>query len=153
MGVYYYYYYYLVTEVNGDSCSVQKFVKSQLRSKKYPLNLTEVYPVFPEEIILPGKIRDLDCGRDLDEEGGDDGQVCSLPVVDNVQAMSYPSIPQHNTTQSVCSSDTVRLADKTPGDLATLDKVAIDISADASADATADVPCSDPEVAPGVSNV
>ena len=81
-----------MTDVNDDSCTVQKFAKSQLRSKKYPLKLTEVYPIFPEEIILPGKICDLDCGRDVDDEGEDDGeQICVVPPNKNNQIINYPS--------------------------------------------------------------
>ena len=57
---------FLITNINEDSCTVQKFVKSQLRSQQYQLKLSEVYPVLPDEIELPGPIRDLDCGRDMD---------------------------------------------------------------------------------------
>ena len=53
---------YLVVEVNGDSCVVQKFIKSQLRSKPYPLKLTEVYPVAPDLIEISGKICNVDSG-------------------------------------------------------------------------------------------
>ena len=51
---------YMVVEVDNGSCILQKFVKSQLRSKRYQMKLTEVYPVFPEIIEFSGKIRDLD---------------------------------------------------------------------------------------------
>ena len=51
---------------------MQKFVKSQLRSQKYQLKLSEIYPVLPDEIEMSGPIRDLDCGRDM--EGGDEPQ-------------------------------------------------------------------------------
>ena len=63
---------YLVTSVDEESCTVQKFVKSQLRSQKYQLKLSEIYPVLPDEIEMSGPIRDLDCGRDM--EGGDEPQ-------------------------------------------------------------------------------
>ena len=39
---------YLVVKVLGDSCTLQKISKSQLRSKPYQLKLTEVYPVVSE---------------------------------------------------------------------------------------------------------
>ena len=66
---------FIVTDVTEDSCTVQKFIKSQFRAKKYQLKLSEVYPVHSELIELPGMIRDLDCGRDVDgEEEGDDVQ-------------------------------------------------------------------------------
>ena len=59
---------FLVTDITGDSCIVQKFIKSQLRSQRYPLKLSEIYPVCAEEIEFPGYIRDLDCGREVEEE-------------------------------------------------------------------------------------
>jgi hypothetical protein len=65
---------FLVTEVTEDSCTVQKFVKSQLRAKKYQLKLSEVYPVQPEPITLPGMIRELDCGPDVDGEEDEEAQ-------------------------------------------------------------------------------
>ena len=62
---------YLVVEVGDEFCTVQKFVKSQLRRKKYQLKLTEVYPVQPENIEFFGTIRGLeedDCTeRDVSE--------------------------------------------------------------------------------------
>ena len=51
---------YLVVEVDDECCIVQKFVKSQLRRKKYQLKRTEVYPVRPETIEFSGAIRDLE---------------------------------------------------------------------------------------------
>jgi hypothetical protein len=63
---------FLVTSVDDESCTVRKFLKSQLRSQQYHLKLSEVYPVLPEEIELRGPIRELDCGRDM--EGGDEPQ-------------------------------------------------------------------------------
>ena len=60
---------YIVTEVSDGCCTVQKFLKSQLRSKKLQLKLTEVYPVPPENIVIPGDIRGLD---HPDEDGDED---------------------------------------------------------------------------------
>ena len=61
----------MVVEVGDEFCTVQKFVKSQLRRKKYQLKLTEVYPVQPENIEFFGTIRGLeedDCTeRDVSE--------------------------------------------------------------------------------------
>ena len=42
---------------------MQKFVKSQLRAKKYQLKLTEVYPVPSETIVIPGEICGLERRR------------------------------------------------------------------------------------------
>ena len=42
---------YLVVKVLGDSCTLQKITKSQLRSKPYELKLHEVYPVLSD--LLP----------------------------------------------------------------------------------------------------
>ena len=75
---------YLVTDVGEGFCTVQKFIKSQLRSQKYQLKLTEVYPVCPEVIELSGPIRDLD---HVDPELDNDDTVVSVvdtAVVDNV---------------------------------------------------------------------
>ena len=73
---------YLVTEVNENCCTVQKFVKSQLRSKRYQLKLTEVYPVSPELIELPGPIRDLDDCDQLEQEMDNDNHY----VADQLEA-------------------------------------------------------------------
>ena len=59
---------YIVVDVNDSSCTVQKFVKSQLRSKQYQLKLTEVYPVSPELIEMSGRIRDLELPESETEE-------------------------------------------------------------------------------------
>ena len=76
---------YLVTDVDGDSCTVQKFVKSQLRSQRYQLKLTEVYPVSPEVIEFQGPIRDLDDCEQL-EQGvvGEDNYVIDQPIANVV---------------------------------------------------------------------
>ena len=51
------------------------------KSLLYQLKLSEVYPVFAEEISLPGRIRDLDSGRDIDEEDeGDEVQMHSSNI-------------------------------------------------------------------------
>ena len=67
---------YIVIDVNNGCCTVQKFVKSQLRSKKYQLKLTEVYPVSPDLIEIPGRIRDLDVETsEIEEEGAHNSQI------------------------------------------------------------------------------
>lgn len=38
---------YIIVSIEGDSCLLQKLVKSQLRSKRYLLKLTEIIPVVP----------------------------------------------------------------------------------------------------------
>jgi hypothetical protein len=51
---------YIVVEMGDEHCIIQRFVKSQLRSKKYSVKLTEIYPVIPDPIVIPGNIRGLD---------------------------------------------------------------------------------------------
>ena len=91
---------YLVTDVNNDSCTVQKLAKSQLRSQKYQLKLSEVYPVQPDIIMMSGKIRDLDCGMQVAERGEDEEMLTSEH---NVSANeNYPC--QSTTPQVILSS-------------------------------------------------
>ncbi len=59
---------YIVVDVFDDSCTVQKLAKSNLRSKKYQLKLSEVYLVQPENIEIEGNIRDLDVSDAMDNE-------------------------------------------------------------------------------------
>ena len=59
---------YIVVDLDEEHCRVQKFVKSQLRSKQYQLKLTEVYPVVPDSIVIPGKIRGLEDSSEETEE-------------------------------------------------------------------------------------
>ena len=59
---------YLVIAVGDGCCTVQKFVKSQLRNKRYQLKLTEIYPVLADEIELKGKIRGIDDIEDLGDQ-------------------------------------------------------------------------------------
>ncbi len=59
---------YLVVDILKDCCTLQKFAKSQLRSKKYQLKLSEIYPVQPEQIEIEGDIRDLDVSDENHEE-------------------------------------------------------------------------------------
>ena len=68
---------YLVVDVKDDCCTLQKFVKSQLRAKKYQLNLTEVFPVSQDVIEIPGRIRDLVVAEDVDE-----GEEQVMPTTD-----------------------------------------------------------------------
>ena len=98
---------YLVTDINGDCCTVQKFVKSQLRSQKYQLKLSEVYPVLPEEIELPGPIRGLDCGRDM--EGSDE------PQNESVELMSQSDLECNRSASGlVIPADNARNTDTGP---------------------------------------
>ena len=59
---------YIVVDIDREHCVVQKFVKSQLRTKRYPLLLTEVYPVIPDNIIIPGGIRGIDTEEPCDDD-------------------------------------------------------------------------------------
>ena len=59
---------YIVVDVDDEHCVVQKFVKSQLRSKRYSLKLTEVYPVCPDSIVIPGQIRGIEDPNDEFEQ-------------------------------------------------------------------------------------
>ena len=59
---------YIVVNVDDEYCVVQKFVKSQLRSKRYQLKLTEIYPVVADPIIIPGNIRGCDDTVDDSED-------------------------------------------------------------------------------------
>lgn len=69
---------YIVTEVGDGHCVVQKFVKSQLRNKKLQLKLTEIFPVQPEAIVIPGRIRGLDhADQDVDEVANETHELTS----------------------------------------------------------------------------
>ena len=75
---------YIVVEMDGEGCVLQKFVKSQLRGKKYQLKLTEIYPVKPEDIELSGSIRGLEeerCDEDNDNAIVDESPVSSADYV------------------------------------------------------------------------
>ena len=98
---------FIVVEVNGDSCVVQKFVKSQLRSKRYPLKLTEVYPVSPDLIEISGKIRDLDSEPVEGEEEyfqhssqpqGNVASSCTNGPVNFEASIDHPDVAQDNVT-------------------------------------------------------
>ena len=88
---------YLVVAVDDGCCTVQKFVKSQLRSKQYQLKLTEVYPVPPDSIEIPGKICDLDpVGSEIeDEENTTSGTQTNLnPVLDHCVQYDLASVAE-----------------------------------------------------------
>ena len=60
---------YIVVDVSDDYRTLQKLAKSTLRSKKYQLKLSEVYPVQSENIEIEGPIRgldDVDIDADID---------------------------------------------------------------------------------------
>ena len=61
-------YRYIVVEMGDEHCILQRFVKSQLRSKRYSVKLNEIYPVIPDPIVIPGKIRGLDDSDESEEE-------------------------------------------------------------------------------------
>ena len=80
---------YIVVNVVGDSCTLRKLTKSQLRSKPYQLKLSEIYPVSSE---LPTEYYSLPTG-----DSDSDSEVCVdtfqsvdstansvVPLVDNV---------------------------------------------------------------------
>jgi hypothetical protein len=75
---------YIVVEIDGEGCVLQKFVKSQLRGKKYQLKLTEIYPVGPENIEMSGAIRGLEeerCDEDRDYVIVDESPIPSADCV------------------------------------------------------------------------
>jgi hypothetical protein len=116
---------YLVTDVKDDSCTLQKFVKSQLRSQKYALKLSEVYPVQSEQIVFPGEIRDLD-GVGDEEEDDDVHRVDSIndialetprvEIIDEVSATDPQIVPpeEGDNTLPVEPIDEPQLPDTIP---------------------------------------
>ena len=71
---------YLVVEVGDEFCTVQKFVKSQLRRKKYQLKLTEVYPVQPENIEFFGTIRGFEEDECTERDDPENHEEHSIPT-------------------------------------------------------------------------
>ena len=90
---------FLVTAVDSDSCTVQKFVKSQLRSQKYQLKLSEVYLIQPEQIMMPGKIRELDSGRFVETDGDGDEESSACVEVSLNQSPGNPSPVAHGLSE------------------------------------------------------
>ena len=91
---------YLVVSVNEGCCDVRKFVKSQLRAKRYQLKLTEVYPVPPERIEIPGDIRGLEPAEfeeDNIHERTSENQMNPDPTVDVGQSYVVPVLAEHHS--------------------------------------------------------
>ena len=93
---------YIVTEVDDSCCTVQKFVKSQLRAKKYQLKLTEVYPVPSETIVIPGEIRGLE-HVDFNAEEEENHEITSVPQMNPVAAVddvqyAVPALAENDST-------------------------------------------------------
>ena len=95
---------FLVTDISKDSCTVQKFVKSQLRSQKYQLKLSEIYPVLPDTITLPGMIRDLDCGREIEGVDDDAQEECVTPD----SCVQPPCTPPVDVFDTSCDRGSLR---------------------------------------------
>ena len=90
---------YLVVDVKEDSCVVQKLLKSTLRAKQYQLKLTEVYPVSPERIEIPGEIRGLEpieVEEEYDHEIVSEAQIIPASTVDYVQ-YEVPVSAEHDS--------------------------------------------------------
>ena len=90
---------YLVVDVKEDSCVLQKLLKSTLRAKQFQLKLTEVYPVSPERIEIPGDIRGLEpieAEEECDHEVISETQINPVSTVDYVQ-YEVPVIAEHDS--------------------------------------------------------
>ena len=90
---------YLVVSVGEGCCEVRKFVKSQLRTKCYQLKLTEVYPVPPERIEIPGEIRGLEpvVEEDSTHEITSERQMNPDPTADVGQSYAVPVLAEHDS--------------------------------------------------------
>ena len=102
---------YLVVDVCDDFCTLQKFVKSQLRAKKYQLKLCEVYPIQSENIEIEGDIRELDVGNDVDYNDEDEIYTETHNLVENPANRSRVDTgivdsPQHTDVVIDSSVDT-----------------------------------------------
>lgn len=86
---------YLVTQIKGDSCTLQKISKSQLRSKPYQLKVTEIYPVTSELPIGSVAL--------LDEDSDDD--TVNLPVTSNLVDSPTVGIPDNSSDIQLPSGD------------------------------------------------
>ena len=112
---------YLVVDVKEDMCVLQKLLKSTLRAKQYQLKLTEVYPVSPERIEIPGEIRGLepieveeDCDHEVISEAEiSEAQIIPVSTVDHFQ-YEVPVSAEHDSAvipDEECREDLVSLAE------------------------------------------
>ena len=83
---------FMVVEIKGNSCTLQKLYKSQIRSKPYHLKLTEIYPVIDElphfDTIVP---------RDSDSDDDDDVRSGPLPGAVAAAVDHLESLPDTST--------------------------------------------------------
>ena len=82
---------YIITNISGDSCTLQKIAKSQLRSKPYQLKLTEIYPVPSELPTTPITFPADDSDSDAENVS------VSYPHVDLPEVDSNPVVDLHHT--------------------------------------------------------
>ena len=88
------------SSVNEGCCEVRKFVKSQLRAKRYQLKLTEVYPVPPEKIEIAGDIRGIEPVEVEDDSCHEvifENQSNSVPGVDVGQSSAPVVLAEHRS--------------------------------------------------------
>ena len=103
---------YIVTKILGDSCTLQKITKSQLRSKPYELKLTEIYPVVSELPTIHDPLV-VDCSDDDTDSLVSNDHVDSSAIdIDNVPA----PLPTNNDPQ-------VHSYDQSVGDIGNLDSI------------------------------
>ena len=89
-----------MVDVGGDCCTLQKFVKSQLRTKRYELKLTEVYPVSPDLISIPGKIRGLDESDSTGEDDASENVSNHRPSVSELAETTYQTSYSENSVDT-----------------------------------------------------
>ena len=83
---------YIVVTLDRDSCSLQKLLKSQIRSKRYDLKLTEVEPV-----VTPSNELDMPLPQSLEESDSDTVDI-ELPE-DQVPTNDRPRRSTRNRNQ------------------------------------------------------
>ena len=74
---------YIVTNVSGDSCTIQKLDKS-LRNTKYDIKITEIYPVTSTINIRDDCLKGLDQRDDDEEESEIDDSQVSYPETEAI---------------------------------------------------------------------
>lgn len=136
---------YLVVDVGDGYCTLQKFIKSQLRSKTYQLKLTEVFPVSPDLIEIAGKIRDLDIeSPDVDEEGQQPVQVSIDRGVSfrnsPVQQDASPGLDEYPVTVGDKIPETVDMVDSGVVESPDVSDTALTSAGEVPSDVSAEVP-------------
>ena len=88
---------YIVIDILGDSCTLRKLSKSQLRSKSYQLKLSEIYPVLSElPAEYPSPADDSDTDSDILEDNvtvGSSNQTAGIDLpITNDNSDSLPPV-------------------------------------------------------------